>query len=80
MSSQAPLTGRLQLLTTAAQAVPRLTGIAGLTLGGGFGYLTRRFGRESPVEEGLAEATRHGAVEIVEDVPEMICGAAGGGG
>lgn len=58
------------------------TGIAGLTLGGGFGYLTRRWGWASDNVVGIDVVTAEG--ELVhasnEENPDLFWGLRGGGG
>ena len=58
------------------------TGIAGLTLGGGFGYLTRRFGWTSDNVVGVDLVTATGeVVRASEDEnPDLLWGVRGGGG
>jgi FAD/FMN-containing dehydrogenase len=59
-----------------------LTGIAGLTLGGGFGYLTRRFGWTSDNVLGMDVATADGHLVRAsdDDNPDLFWGLRGGGG
>ena len=58
------------------------TGIAGLTLGGGFGYLTRRWGWTADNLEGIDVVTAEGKlVRSSKDVnPDLFWGMRGGGG
>jgi FAD/FMN-containing dehydrogenase len=59
-----------------------LTGAAGLTLGGGFGYLTRRWGWTSDNVRGFDIVTHDGRVTRASDVenPDLFWGLRGGGG
>jgi FAD/FMN-containing dehydrogenase len=59
-----------------------LTGVAGLTLGGGFGYLTRRFGWTSDNVAGFELVTAEGRlVQATSDEnPDLFWGLRGGGG
>ena len=56
------------------------TGIAGLTLGGGFGYLTRRFGWTSDTVRSMEVVTADGdVVQASDDVnPDLFWATAGG--
>lgn len=58
------------------------TGIAGLTLGGGFGYLTRRFGWTSDTVASFEVVTADGRVRRTDQAhePELFWGLRGGGG
>ncbi len=59
-----------------------LTGIAGLTLGGGFGYLTRRWGWTADTVVGMdvVTAERHLVRASDEENPDLFWGLRGGGG
>jgi FAD/FMN-containing dehydrogenase len=59
-----------------------LTGIAGLTLGGGFGYLTRRFGWTSDNVVGMDLVTAEGRLVRASQAenPDLFWGLRGGGG
>ena len=58
------------------------TGIAGLTLGGGFGYLTRRWGWTSDTVTGMNVVTAEGRLVRANSVenPDLFWGLRGGGG
>ena len=58
------------------------TGVAGLTLGGGFGYLTARFGWTCDTVEAIDLVTADGTlVHVTEkDHPDLMWGLRGGGG
>jgi FAD/FMN-containing dehydrogenase len=57
------------------------TGIAGLTVGGGFGYLTRRFGWTSDTVRSMEVVTADGRIVRASDKenPELFWGLRGGG-
>jgi FAD/FMN-containing dehydrogenase len=59
-----------------------LTGIAGLTLGGGFGYLTRRFGWTSDTVVGMDLVAADGRAlrASAEEHADLFWGLRGGGG
>jgi hypothetical protein len=59
-----------------------LTGAAGLTLGGGFGYLTRRFGWTSDTVAGMDVVTAEGRLVRAssEENADLFWGLRGGGG
>lgn len=59
-----------------------MTGIAGLTLGGGFGYLTRRFGWTTDTVLGMDLVTVDGRCvrASAEENPDLFWGLRGGGG
>jgi FAD/FMN-containing dehydrogenase len=58
------------------------TGIAGLTLGGGFGYLTRRWGYTSDSVTGMDIVTAEGRLVHASESenPDLFWGLRGGGG
>jgi FAD/FMN-containing dehydrogenase len=58
------------------------TGIAGLTLGGGFGYLTRRFGLTSDTVRSMEVVTAEGKVvrAAADESEDLFWGLRGGGG
>jgi hypothetical protein len=59
-----------------------VTGAAGLTLGGGFGYLTRRFGYTSDTVVGMDVVTAEGKLVRASEKenPDLFWGLRGGGG
>ena len=59
-----------------------LTGITGLTLGGGFGYLTRRWGWTSDTVDGMSIVTADARLVRAsgEENPDLFWGLRGGGG
>jgi FAD/FMN-containing dehydrogenase len=59
-----------------------MTGIAGLTLGGGFGYLTRRWGYTSDNVVGFDVVTAEGELvrASADENPDLFWGLRGGGG
>ncbi len=59
-----------------------LTGAAGLTLGGGFGYLTRRWGWTTDNVVGMEIVTAEGALvrANAKENPDLFWGLRGGGG
>src|SRR5512143_2297897 len=59
-----------------------LTGVAGLTLGGGFGYLTRRWGWTSDTVAGMDVVTAEARLVRASDEenPDLFWGLRGGGG
>lgn len=59
-----------------------LTGIAGLTLGGGFGYLTKRWGWTTDTVAGFDLVTAEGKLVRASESenPELFWGLRGGGG
>ncbi len=65
-----------------AQGFVSQTGITGLTLGGGFGYLTRRFGWTSDTVRGMEMITADGRFVRAseDDNADLFWGLRGGGG
>ncbi len=59
-----------------------MTGIAGLTLGGGFGYLSKRFGWTSDTVRSMQVVTADGRVVRASEAenPDLFWGLRGGGG
>jgi FAD/FMN-containing dehydrogenase len=59
-----------------------LTGVAGLTLGGGFGYLTRRWGWTSDTVRGVDLVTADGRLvrASADENPDLFWALRGGGG
>jgi len=68
--------------SAAALGFVSLTGIAGLTLGGGFGYLTRRWGWTSDTVAGMDLVAADGRLVRASDDenPDLFWGLRGGGG
>jgi len=58
------------------------TGTAGLTLGGGFGYMTRRFGWTSDTVRSMEVVTAEGKIvrASADENPDLFWGLCGGGG